>query len=267
MNRTLAFLFFILIGFNSKSQVFSQCDSVRTLPSSTNYFTVDNLGFIYVIKADNSIEKWNESGQLLNQANNKLYGKLFSIDVSNPFEIYLYYKDVNKIVFTDNQFTIRGTIDLNGSEQVQASAIARSFDNGFWAFDLSDLKLKKFTKGLKLQQQSGNVLQIANANFEPFQILDKDSKVLIYNDSTGFEVFDNFANHLKTIPLFGVVAWQFNNNKLYYLNAEGIFVYDFFTLQHQPLTHISATDYQGFYLHNDLLYFQKNNQIIVYHCQ
>jgi hypothetical protein len=255
------------MGFYSKSQVYSHCDSLRTLPTEVKYFTVDNLGFIYVVKADNSIEKWSEGGQLVNQANNKIYGKLFSIDVSNPFEIYLYYKDVNKIIFTDNQLTIRGTIDLNGAEQIQASAIARSFDNGFWAFDLSDLNLKKFTKSVKLQQQSGNVLQIANANFEPTKILDKESKVLVYNDSTGFEVFDNFANHLKTIPLLGVVSWQFNNNKLYYLNAEGIFVYDFFTLQHQSLINKSAVDCFNFYLQNDLLYLQKKNQIIVYRCK
>lgn len=255
------------MGFYSKSQVFSHCDSMRTLPTEVKYFTVDNLGFIYVVKPDNSIEKWSESGQLINQANNKIYGKLFSIDVSNPFEIYLYYKDVNKIIFTDNQLTIRGTIDLNGAEQIQASAIARSFDNGFWAFDLSDLNLKKFTKSLQLQQQSGNVLQIANANFEPSQIIDKESKVILYNDSTGFEVFDNFANHLKTIALKGVVAWQYSNNKLYYLNAEGLFVYDFLTLQHQSLTNISIAKGIGFYFRNDLLYLQTLASIKVYNCR
>jgi hypothetical protein len=266
LNRTIGFLFFFLLSLCAKGQVFTHCDSVRSLPTLAKYFTIDNLGFVYVVKADNSIEKWSASGQLINQANNKLYGKLFSIDVSNPFEIYLYYKDVNKIIFTDNQFTIRGTIDLNGVEQIQASAVARSFDNGFWAFDLSDLNLKKFTKSIKLQQQSGNVLQISNANFEPFQIIDKESKVVVYNDSTGFEMFDNFANHLKTIPLIGVVSWQFSNNKLFYINGQGIFVYDLFTLQHQLLSNISIESCKGFYLRNDQLYMLKNNQILVYRC-
>ena len=266
MNKGLPILIFLLMSFCAKGQLFSHCDSIFTFPTSAKSFTIDNLGFVYLVKADNSIEKWNDKGQLLNQSNNKLYGKLFSIDVSNPFEIYLYYKDVNKIIFTDNQFTIRGTIDLNGAEQIQASAIARSFDNGFWAFDLSDLNLKKFDKSLKLQQQSGNILQITKATFEPRQILDKDNKVLVYNDSTGFEVFDNFANHLKTIAIPDVVAWQFSNSKLYYLNRDGIFLYDFFTLQHQILTRLSIEGCKGFYLHHDKLYFQKNNQIIVYHC-
>ena len=68
--------------------------------------------------------------------------KLF-IDAGNPLEIYVFYKDQNKLVYFDNMLNYRGETDLYktlGVNNIQA--VCRSYDNGFWFFDPDNFKLK-----------------------------------------------------------------------------------------------------------------------------
>lgn len=232
MKKIKVFLFLFALTGIAKAQLIAT-DSFIT---DARKMAADNLGNIYLIKADNSIEKRNCKGQLLNQNNFKVYGNLYSIDVSNPFEIYLYYKESNKIVFTDNQLTYRGLIDLNNTPELQAVAVARSFDNGIWVFDLSDMQLKKYDKNMQLQQQSGNILQFVSGNVEINKISDQFNRVIIYNEETGFEWFDIFANHIKSLSFTQVNTWFNAENAIYYSNVSGLYQYNIKTLDLKQLT-------------------------------
>jgi hypothetical protein len=62
----------------------------------------DNLENLFVITPTNDIIKYNKNGQKLATANFKVLGNISSIDAGNPFEIYVFYRDQNKIIFLDN---------------------------------------------------------------------------------------------------------------------------------------------------------------------
>lgn len=218
-------LIFLFLGVLSATAE-EKYDSVSQISGKFRFMTSDPLGTLYLIRTDNSIEKYDAAGTLLKQVNHKVYGPLKSIDATNPFELYLYYSELGKVVITDNQLSIRGEIDFN-PHLVMPAAIARSFDNGIWIFDLSDMELKKFGKNMLMNHHSGNILQITGAGeLDVRSVADMESRVYLHNKTTGIEVFDNFANYIKTLPFPEINSWQVAGDVLYYQSDSRLVAYD-----------------------------------------
>src|SRR5438552_18644937 len=71
-------------------------------------FAVDNLDNVYVLASTDQLKKYNAAGDSVAVFNNvKKFGKLSTIDVSNPLKVLLYYKDFSTIVVLDRLLAIR----------------------------------------------------------------------------------------------------------------------------------------------------------------
>lgn len=232
------------------------------IPYTGAYFTTDHLGNLYVVKQDNSILKYNPKGELIASINNKLLGRLEYMDVSNPFELYLYYKDQNRIVYTDNMLGNRGETDLNKLEVANIGLIARSYDNHIWTWDQNDLQLKKYSKDLKLLSESGNSRMWAKGLIEPAYLIDNGQLVLMSDPKVGIYVFDAFANYFKTIPAEGVGRFQVNGDKIVFFHNNRLSVYDMKRLEWNHIDSLQAFDMRyepgyRFISKNDSLYVEQ----------
>src|SRR5687768_1114954 len=93
-------------------------------------FTVDNLGNIYLLYNTDQIKKLGPKGDSIGIFNaTRRYGQLYSMDVTNPLKIILYYKDFGTIVALDRLLNVRNTIDLRRMNIFQVKAVGLSFDN------------------------------------------------------------------------------------------------------------------------------------------
>ncbi len=257
---------FIFIGFlfiSAWVQAQEKYDSTGVIQGSFRFMTTDNLGTLYLIKEDQSIEKYDATGRIQKQVNHKVYGKLHSMDATNPFEIYLYYRDMGKVVFTDNQLSIRGEIELN-TYLLMPSALARSFDNGLWIFDLSDMELKKFSKNMLISQHSGNILQVGDGkSFEIREIQDQETKVYLNNAAAGILVFDNFANYLKTLPFPELESWQVHRDVLYFKKGEQLLRYDSRFLTTDTLDLPVSSGWKYFRISGDYLFLHYPDRVVL----
>jgi hypothetical protein len=185
-------------------------------PNGIRLVQLDNLLNTYIVKEDNSIVKLNKEGQIVTSNNFKSYGNLSHIDVSNPFMLYLYYRDQNALLITDNFFNIRSTIKLDQLSSDNIMALGRSVDDGIWIFDQNDYQLEKYNQSLELQQISGNVMSWLRV--EPdFNFLIAENKYVYLNSpSAGILVFDQFANYYKTIPIKTKNGFQVQDGKILY---------------------------------------------------
>ena len=257
---------FIFIGFLFFSALVrsqEKYDSTGVIQGTFRLMTTDNLGTLYLTKEDQSIEKYDATGKIQKQVNHKVYGKLYSMDATNPFEIYLYYRDMGKVVFTDNQLSIRGEIDLN-TQLLMPSALARSFDNGLWIFDLSDMELKKFSKNMVLSQHSGNILRVGDRkSFEIREIEDQETKVYLNNTEAGILVFDNFANYLKTLPFPELEAWQVHQDVLYFKKEGQLHRYDSRFLTTDTLNLPVSSGWNHFRISGDYLFLHYPDRVVL----
>ena len=200
---------FILLGcFTSVAQNTSNLDSlnsftlIKELPLPGKKIESDRLGSWYLVSPSNQLYKYSSDGKLLSTLNYNYQGNIDQLDVTNPLEIYVFYRELNKLVFLDNTLSFRGEMALSDAGISQASSIARSYDNGIWVFDMSDLQLKKIDKDGKLLQSSGNIKQyLSKEPVFPIQIIDNGTNVFVNDPINGVLVFDLFGTYIKTVSI------------------------------------------------------------------
>jgi hypothetical protein len=197
-----------------KADTLTIVDTINVMQNSR--ITTDNLGNLFVISPTNDIEKYDKNGHKLATANFKVLGNISSIDANNPFEIYVFYRDQNKILFLDNLLNLRGEVDLESIGISQIACMGRSGDNQIWLVDMGDLKLKKYSKDLKLILESAaiNTLPFMES-INPEKILDINNAVLILNNGSIYE-FDIFANYTKLKLTDSISMFQYVNEKIFY---------------------------------------------------
>lgn len=250
-----------LLIFNGLIGQTNHEDTIRIPVGSTIYS--DNLENLYIITPTNDLIKYNKSGIKIATANFKVLGNISSIDAGNPFEIYVFYRDQNKIIFLDNMLNMRGECDMESIGVSQIACVARSSDNQIWIFDMSDQKLKKYSKDLKLLNESAalNNFPIGN-NINPSQIIDINSTILLLNNYNVLE-FDLYANFSKTVLIDTLKTFQFLNNKIVFLKNNEINVYDKSMLKMEILKQVLPIDTKGIRIEKERLFILKDEFVIL----
>jgi hypothetical protein len=172
-------------------------DSIKIAKGSS--ISHDALGNLFVVTPTNDIIKYDTKGKIIATVNNKVLGNISWIDASNPFEIYVFFRDQNKLLLLDNLLNQLSIIDFESIGISQIACLSRSFDNQIWLFDMADFKLKKYSKDLKLILESAPFNLLPNfKQINPTQISDFNSGLYILNKNQIFE-FDIFGNYSKMV--------------------------------------------------------------------
>ena len=195
LNKTTS----VKIFFNSSS---FQVDSMhrlvlmKTIKGDFKDFSIDNLGNLYLIFPTNQIKKLDtnlDSVAIFNDT--KRFGDLYTIDVSNPLKVLVFYKDFATILMLDRQLNIKNVIDLRQQNIFQVAAISQSNDNNVWLFDEENYKLKKIDNYGKLLMETPDFRLLFNDRhaFIPKYIIDIDNLLYLYHQDFGCKVFDNYG--------------------------------------------------------------------------
>ncbi|MEP6674238.1 MAG: hypothetical protein ABJA78_03760 [Ferruginibacter sp.] len=176
----------------------------RTIPGNFTYFNIDNLDNLYLLNPNDQLKKLNSRGDSVAVFNDvKRYGKLYSIDVTNPLKILLYYKNYSTVAVLDRQLNNRNSIDFRKQNIFRVKALATSYDNNIWIFDEQDLKLKKIDEQGKVLLETVDCRQLFDSVPSPEQIIDRDGFVYLYDPAKGFYIFDYYGSFKNKLPFTG----------------------------------------------------------------
>jgi len=236
MTRLFIFLSCIFIS----TQCFPQADSIfhfeKDYRGGISDFTVDNLGNLFLVYQNGQLKKLRPDGDSLAVYNNvRKYGKLYSVDVSNPLKVLLHFKDFNTIVILDRLLNERSVLDLRKHSLVQVTAIGQSYDNNIWVFDELELKLKKIGDDGKMIDQSNDFRQIFDSTPSPSVIIDQDKLVYLYDVQKGIYTFDYYGGFKNRIPFTGWLDFTVINNSLFGRDNSNLYRYDAATLELQKI--------------------------------
>ena len=157
-------------------------------------FTTDNLGNIFLVGERQQIKKLNDHFDSVGLFNDvRRYGKLHSIDASNPLKLLLFYREFATIVVLDRFLNLRNTIDLRLSNIFQCRAIGQSYDNNLWAFDDLDYKIKKIDEGGKQLLETPDFRILFDAPPRPDKIEDFNRFLFAYDSTKGLSIFDYYG--------------------------------------------------------------------------
>lgn len=180
--------------------------SEHVINDSVTDFTVDNLGNIYLFTGFEQVKKLDDNLDSVAVFNNvRRYGKLSSIDASNPLKLLLFYKDFNTVLVLDRFLNTRSTIDLRQSNVLQCSAIAQSYDNNIWLYDELENKIKKVDDNGRIILESPDLRVLYDAPPRPTNIEDYNRYVYAYDSSKGLVIMDYFGAIKNLIAFRG---WQ-----------------------------------------------------------
>ncbi len=237
---------------------------IKTIPIDAKDLQTDRLGNLYLVSQTNQLYKYSVEGKLLSTLNYKYLGNITSVDASNPLEIYVFYKELNLVVFLDNNLAYRGEMRLNDVGIGQSAAIARSYDNGIWVFDLADLQLKRMTKDGQNLQTSGNIRQYIANNSSVINMYDNNERVFVNDSANGILVFDVFASYIKTLPIKGCTEIKVIGEELFYEQHHQLYKYELKTFRTLVYNIPEASLVKDVSIEKERLYLLKKGEVSIY---
>lgn len=229
--KRLLIAFIVLMPATSFAQEDSMFRFIRYFEGAIADFSVDNLGSTYIVFEGGQLKKLNAGGDSLAVFNNvRKFGKLHSIDVSNPLKVLLYYRDFGTIVILDRFLNVRSTIDLRKQNLLQVKAIGQSYDNNIWIFDELEVKLKKIGDDGRLIDQSNDFRLIFDSIPSPAYIIDQEKYVYLYDPAKGAYAFDYYGAFKSRVPYTGWTDFSVINGVLVGRDESRLYRYDSGTL-------------------------------------
>jgi hypothetical protein len=204
---------------------------MRTYEGDIAGAALDRLDNLYIISSKGQVKKFGAAGDSLsvyNQVRN--YGQLYTLDVTNPLKLLLFYKDFKTVVVLDRFLSTMKTVDLRRYNILQPIAIGLSYDNNVWVFDEYDNKLKKIDEQGNHLFESNDFRSVFNQGISPQKIIDDNGLVYLADSSSGVFVFDNYGSFKKKIPLHSFQSIAVNRNQVVSTRPDLVTVYNTSTL-------------------------------------
>ncbi|MES2775408.1 MAG: hypothetical protein V4722_14635 [Bacteroidota bacterium] len=231
-------IFCLLLFFCAHGQKNTSFKLIKTINGDIVDFTTDNLGNLFLVSERQQIKKLNDRFDSVGLFNDvRRYGKLYSIDASNPLKLLLYYREFATILVLDRFFNIRNTIDLRLSNIFQCRAIGQSYDNHIWAFDDLDYKIKKMDEAGKLLLETADFRVLFDAPPRPESIADYNRFLFAYDSTKGLCIFDYYGALKNQVALKGLKDVQGFNKGIIARDSTGLVYYEPSTIEttHQLL--------------------------------
>ncbi len=256
---TVALLFF---AENSVAQQFSL---IKEIPIKGQYLKVDNLGNSYVVNHKNELQKFKPDGTPLQFFNAVTYGKIGSVDVSNPMKPLVYFPSYNTIRILDVTLSDKGKIALMDMGFDRVNAMCLSLDNHIWIYDEITFRLKKINERLEIIQQSENLSTLLQMPVKPEFVLEKDNLLMLSDSNIGILVFDIYATYNKTIPIKGLKEFQKIKDVIYFFKEGTLQSFHTKTLQYNtiPLPEIDE-EIIDVKIENNLLCVLTKSRLLLY---
>ncbi len=193
MNKIILIIFYLLS--------LQAADIVIKLDSKPELFDVDNIGNIYVYN-NYELKKYSPKGKLLCTYSQLNLGKAYSLDVSDPMQIMLFYKDFNQVVFLDNHLNILGkTIELDNLNINSVSAVCKSKQSAIWIYDYFENEIVKYAFNNQTIIERYKISNFKNSIHNITYILESGDFLYLNQGNECIWVLDKFAKDLQQLPI------------------------------------------------------------------
>ena len=209
-------IFFLISCSITKKKSSGNIDKSKDIPVALKLLEVDNLGNIYILNVDNRLTKHDKDGKLLFEHYDKQLGIVDAIDVSNPLQILVYYKDYGHIKYLDNTLAPIQTFDLNSDKYFGIETVCQSNDNHIWVVDPTIQRIIKLDKNLNSVYETNNFGDLGLQNGDILKMRENGNYLVSLHKTNGFLIFDNFGQFIKKIPSYSAIDFQFDGKALIY---------------------------------------------------
>ena len=222
----IALLACLLMALGSLAQQPDSLVLVQTLAIPATLATADNLGNLYILTADNALEKYDAAGHRLARYSNNRLGQVTSIDAANPLKLLVWYADFRTAVFLDRSLTELGTLSLDAAGFSVVRSVAMSFDGNLWAYDEALFKLVKIGPDGLVLFETPALNQLVAIPPTADVLKEIGNQVYLADQHQGMFVFDQYASLITTWRERQGTDFYTVDDRQYYLNDQGLHIYN-----------------------------------------
>ena len=223
-------------------------DSLRLLhilPQRGKAFTVDKLQQVYLIDSINTVYKYGPDGREIFHYNNNTRGTLGYIDATDPFNLLLFYPELQSIATLDRTMNETGLLHLFSAGVVNATAMGLAIDNNIWVYDQALFQLKKVGRDGQVLVTSDNLsAQLADPP-RATQLTAQNNLIYLTCPGQGVYVFDNFGQFYQLLPYPQAERVQLLDQKVVLYEPGRVLAYNLQTLQERVLSVEGQRQKQG----------------------
>lgn len=217
------FLIFLML---LQQQTSGEAEDILTLELRAQHVSIDDAKNIYVVDGP-MVMVYDPTGFHDYSFSNMYAGPIYSIDVANPEQILLFYKEDQSIRFINQYFrTIPKPFSLkeNGYENVAAACVMD--DKTLYIFEGKQQKIIRLTNRGKLAAQSLAVTDQTGQTLNAAYMEYSDGIIYITDPEQGIFVFDQHGQYIQTLPITGVYRFRIADGQLIYTIGNRVMVFD-----------------------------------------
>jgi hypothetical protein len=206
--------------------------SVRV--SGVTALSADRQGCCYVA-AGSSVAKYGAQLELLARYTCS-FGKVESIDASDPFKISLFCKDFLRLQLLDNKLSALGNpVFLPDAGVLRPVAVCRSSGNGVWIADAYRRQLLYLDFTLNTLREAASLDAYTNNGEQPVNsMVEREGNVFVSLGEKSIAVFDKFGALLHLFSVPGVTWFDVQGNRLYYLTGGNLYAQNLLAWSEPP---------------------------------
>lgn len=238
---------------------------IKSIPMQARIMTVDELGNVYVVRNDNSLIRYSESGDSSAFYRSIQNGDIGQVDATNPLRVVLYYPSYSKVELLDKMLSPKNELDLKKLNIYTTAFVASSADGNLWVYDQFNARLIKINEQLNIVAQSNDLRQQVDKVPAPSYITERSRKVYICDTAEGIYTFDQYGSYINTLSIYKVKYLQVIGSQLVYRDGDKLISYDLqSTKENKMLLPMTDSRIINAAISRDVLYVLYNNGLVLY---
>ena len=236
---------------------------VQKINTTAQFIVCDNLEYLYIYEHFNLL-KYNPQGKLLSIYSNFSNGQMSLLDINDSYVLMAYYKDLNRVVFLDNQLAqIGNPINLDELGFYRIDGICKSKDFAIWIYNSFDKQLVKYgfnPRGIINQTN----LDELNISAEKVSIQEWGNRLYL-NTTHELYVFDDSGTFITRLDVEIPLSFQLaDDKKMFYFADNCINIYSINENKTKSISLSFTDNIKNALLSNRHLYIQKQDLLEIY---
>jgi hypothetical protein len=199
---------------------------LHILPRQAKRFTVDKLQQVYLVDSRNEVFKYGPDGREQFFYNNNTRGELAYVDATDPFNLLLFYPELQGVALLDRTLNETAWLLLFSAGIVHATAVALAPDNNIWVYDQASFLLQKIGRNGTVVATTDNLsAQLARPPYSQ-QAAARENLVYLYDPEQGAFVFDDFGQFHQLLEFQGYESLQIVDATLLFYKPGELLAYN-----------------------------------------
>lgn len=215
----------LIVVLLQNSTANAQLKQVAQIDTVAKSVYVDNLDNIYLLSERDELLKYDRTGKLKWRYSNNRFGRLQSVDVSDPLRIVLFYADFQQVMVLNNNLNEIANYSFAKNGNLLVSAVASGNNNSLWIFDRTANVLIKLSSNFTEDIRSASLFQLFDEVVDARKIVASDQYVFLQRKSGGILQFDRFGAFVKDLPIDSLSDINITSNTIVYFKGAELFKY------------------------------------------